>query len=123
MDKDILDCVLDKVGELFILLITTILDCIESAFDCMIYRKGKSLLPVLLITWSFLPVTFLSMLFSVGFIHPLDSLVAGIFMTIIYSINNITKFQIEDSVIFALDVVSDIEHKIIKKGEVSKDVK
>ncbi|WP_289752880.1 hypothetical protein [Bacteroides acidifaciens] len=113
--NDILGAVFDKTKDLLILFIGVVLDCIESAFDCMTYRKGKNLLPVLLVVVSFLPISLLSEILELGFIHWQDALVASIFMTIIYAINNITKAQVENSIIFAREEASVIKEKVKRK--------
>lgn len=121
--EDMIGLIFDKIKDLLVLLISTVLDCIESAFDCMTYRKGKSLLSVLLAVWSFTPMTLIAGIFDLGFIHVLDAVIAGIFMTIIYSINNITKAQVESSIIFARDTAIMVEKKIKEKGGKSRHAK
>lgn len=115
MSEEIVDIGLEKLKYLVILLVSTVLDCVESAFDCMTYRKGKSLLSVLLVVYSFIPITLLASILELGFLNFGDAIVASIFMTIVYSINNITKSQIENSIIFARETAIKVEKKIKEK--------
>lgn len=111
-NKDMTDLVLAKLKDIVILIMSTIIDCLEESFNCMTYVGGKNLKWVLLIVFSFIPVT--AILPKVGmntFIPWQDAIIAFVIMLIIYGINNITKAGVDNSVLKAKKVISNIKER------------
>lgn len=115
---DTIDIILEQLKYIVILVMSTIIDCLEESFDCMTYVGGKNLKWVLLVVFSFVPIT--AILPKVGmntFVPWQDAVIAFIVMLFIYAINNISKASIDNSVLKAKEVVNNIKERRHRDNE------
>lgn len=111
-EKDVTDLLLNKLKDFAILIVTTIIDCLEESFNCMTYVGGKNLKWVLLIVFSFIPVTILLTILKLNtFIPWQDATIAFIVMLLIYGINNITRDSVEKSMFKVKGAMNSIKER------------
>lgn len=109
---DTVDIILEQLKDVAILVMSTVIDCLEESFDCMTYVGGKNLKWVLLVVFTFIPVT--AILPKVGmntFVPWQDAVIAFVVMLFIYAINNISKASVNSSVLKAKEVVHTIKER------------
>lgn len=112
LNEKIIDAVLFKLRDIFILVTATMIDCLEQAFDCMTYAGGNNLKWVLLVVSSFIPVNLFCTLLGVTVFIPWQDCVVALFvMIIIYCINHATKVGINESVAKIRSSVDSIKKK------------
>lgn len=111
---DLFGSLMDLGIRFFLVLITAMLDCIEQTFANITYASGKNFKWVLLVVFTYIPVSLFSPLFGVMSVIPWqDSVIAFLVTLCIFTINNVTKASIEK-------MVTTIKNVKIKKIEGGK---
>lgn len=113
-NNDILGSLADLGLRFFLVLIVAMLDCIEQTFASMSYASGKNFKWVLLIVFTYIPVSVLSPLFGYrSCITWQDAVIAFIVTLALYAVNGINKATING----AVSKIKEASGKVIKGGK------
>ena len=113
-NNDILGSLADLGLRFFLVLIVAMLDCIEQTFASMSYASGKNFKWVLLIVFTYIPVSVLSPLFGYrSCITWQDAVIAFIVTSALYAVNGISKATING----AVSKIKEASSKVVKGGK------
>lgn len=113
-NNDILGSLADLGLRFFLVLVVDMLDCIEQTFASMSYASGKNFKWVLLIVFTYIPVSVLSPLFGYrSCITWQDAIIAFIVTSALYAVNGINKATING----AVSKIKEASSKAVKGGK------
>lgn len=113
-NNDILGSLADLGLRFFVVIVVSMLDCIEQTFANMSYASGKSFKWVLLVVATYLPVSLLSPLFGYATcITWQDAIIAFIVTLALYAVNGVNRATING----AVSRIKEVSNRVVEGGK------